>query len=84
MLKIQRLLDAEFVVFALSGRIETEHIAQLEALIGAERRGVVLDLKEVSLVSRDVVGFLACCEANGVRLNECPPYVRAWILGQRE
>lgn len=83
-LKIQRLLDGEFVVFALCGRIETEHIAQIGALIDAERESVVLDLIEVNLVSRDVVEFLARRETNGVRLKDCPAYVRAWISGQRE
>jgi hypothetical protein len=38
MLKIQRVEDGESVVFVLSGRIETENVTQLEALITAESK----------------------------------------------
>jgi hypothetical protein len=36
-------------------------------------------LKEVKLVDRDVVSFLAGCEAKGVKLVNCPAYIREWI-----
>ena len=39
MLRIQRFVSGEFVIFALSGRIETENLTQLEALITAENTG---------------------------------------------
>ena len=35
-------------------------------------RVISLDLSEVKLVDRDVIGFLATCEANGVKLRELP------------
>ena len=84
MLKIQRSANAR-VVFALSGRMAQDNIAQLEALIGSEPRGlpIVLDLKEVTLVGREAVNFLARCEANSIALTNCPAYVREWITRQR-
>jgi len=39
-----------------------------------------LDLREVKLADRDAVRFLARCEADGIQLKNCPPYVREWIL----
>ena len=53
MLKIQRSGDGE-VVFKLSGRIDKENVAELQALIGAEVAGkhMVLDLKNVILVGQ--------------------------------
>jgi hypothetical protein len=72
------------VVFSLSGRIDKENIAELEALIGAEGkdRRIVLDLKDMTLTGQDGINFLVQCEAAGVALANCDPYVREWITGQ--
>ena len=40
---------------------------------------LVFDLKEVTLVDRDVVRFLRACELEGVKLVHCPRYIRDWI-----
>ena len=64
----------------ISGRIEAAHVAELQRLIEDEEgRSVVLDLRDVKLVDRDAVTFLVRCEAIGVRLDNCPAYVREWI-----
>ncbi len=47
-------------------------------------RYIVLDLKDVSLVSRDVMGFLAGCEADGVKLENCTPYLREWMEREKD
>jgi hypothetical protein len=83
MLKITRVQQHEAVIFALSGRIEEAHVSELEQLLEGEQvPNVVLDLAEVKLVDRQVVKFLASCEARGIRLRNCPSYVREW-LGKR-
>jgi hypothetical protein len=46
-------------------------------------RQVVLDLEDVKLVDRDVVRFLAVCEAEGIRLEHCSSYIREWIIQER-
>ena len=81
MLKIQRSADEKSVVFTLSGRIKAARLAELEKLLGCEAgdHSLVLDLKEVKLVDRDVVSFLASCEAKGVNIANCPAYIREWI-----
>lgn len=81
MLKIQRSINAKHVRFALSGRIEREHLAELQRLIDedGERGAITLDLGEVRLVDREAVDFLARSEANGIRLRNCPAYLREWI-----
>ena len=50
MLKIQRSSNGQ-VTYMLSGQIEDEDIAELEALIRSEAKGrrIVLDLKNLSL-----------------------------------
>jgi anti-anti-sigma regulatory factor len=79
MLKIQRLADGDSVILVLSGRIESENVTQLESLITAEPEPVLFDLGEVNLVSREVVQFLVRCEKNGIKIRNCPPYIREWI-----
>jgi hypothetical protein len=84
MLRIQRSANEE-VVFTLSGRMEEEDIADLEALIRSEATGrrIVFDLKDLTLVGRDAISFLERCEADSITLKNCPAYIREWIKGQR-
>jgi len=81
MLKVRRFENNGFICFALSGRIEEQHLLELQALLHGEGEGVVinLDLLEVKLVDREVIRFLTDCEARGIKLNHCPSYVREWM-----
>ena len=70
------------VLFTLSGRIETtEDIKHLEETLAVETSGqrIILDLRDVTLVNQDAVKFLRCCEADGIKLENCPLHVRRWI-----
>jgi hypothetical protein len=80
-LRIQKAARAKVVVFALSGRIKAEEVEELQRLFEDERKDhrIVLDLKEVKLVDRDAVRFLARCETNGTQFENCPAYIREWI-----
>jgi len=73
-------------VFILSGRIGTQAIAELKRLfeLQTDYRDIVLDLKDVSLVGRDVMAFLARCEADGVKLEDCTPYIREWMEREKD
>jgi hypothetical protein len=80
MLKIQRKANGK-VTFTLSGRIEAEDIDELRGLLELEGAGshIALDLKDVTLVDRDAIRFLTDCEAESIKLENCPPYVRKCI-----
>ena len=80
MLKIQRSANGS-VVFTLSGRIESDDVTELKRLfeLEAASRHLVMDLKDVTLADRDAVSFLMRCEENGIRIENCPPYIREWI-----
>jgi anti-anti-sigma regulatory factor len=84
MLRVHRKADGD-VVFTLSGRLDKEHVAELESLIGAEGkdRQIILDLKDMTLTGQDGITFLAQCEAAGISLVNSDPYVREWITKQR-
>ena len=81
MLRARRTGNGQ-VLFTLSGRIETtDDIKQLQQLLGSETSGqqLILDLKDVTLVNHDAVKFLSRCEADGIKLENCPLHVRRWI-----
>ena len=73
-------------MFLLSGRVETQAIAELRRLfdLQTDYRDIIVDLKDVSLVDREVMRFLARCEADGVSLENCPPYIREWIRREKD
>ena len=84
MLRIERSENGE-VVMTISGRMDEESIAELETRIQAETSGrpIVLDVKDLILAGQEAVDFLARCEAAGLRLVHCAPYVREWIARQK-
>jgi anti-anti-sigma regulatory factor len=84
MLNIQRSTNGG-VSFILVGRIEVEDIAELRRLFSLEAAGdrIVLDLTQVTLVGREAVYFLARCEADGIKLVSCPPYIREWLDAEK-
>jgi hypothetical protein len=84
MLKIQRAANGE-VLFTLSGRMDAENVVELKTLLGSEAKGrrIVLDLKDLTLVDRDAVSFLERCEADSIKIKNCPAYIREWIKRER-
>ena len=84
MLRIKKKANGD-VVFTLSGRIDKEHIVELETLIAAEGklRRITIDLKDMTLLGQDGINFLAQCEAADIVLVNCAPYIREWITRQR-
>ena len=83
-LRIQRSDEYNRVVLNLIGRIQANQVAELEALLRSEAdHNLVLDLKDVKLVDRDAVRFLARSEAEGAKLRNCSAFIREWISQER-
>lgn len=84
MLRVRNSSDEE-VLFALSGRIDSEQVAEFESSIRTEGNGrrIVIDLKDVTLAGEDGIIFLAQCEAENITLVNCPHYIRKWITRQQ-
>ena len=72
------------MVFTLSGRMNAEETAELKALFDRDYRSIVLDLREVRLVDRDAVKFLRDCETGGMKLENCPAYIREWMEREKD
>lgn len=82
--RIRRSEAPEGIVFALSGDMDAEHTGRLEDLLRTESSGpILLDLQELTLVAREAVRLLARAEARGIRILNCPEYVRRWIAAER-
>jgi len=83
--RIHRSATPDAVVFTLSGDMDVEHATRLQELLTVEANDrVTLDLRDVTLVHRDAVRFLARAEAAGIRIVDCPDYVRSWIAAERD
>jgi predicted metal-binding protein len=83
-LRIERSARQRFTVFTLSGRMEAEQIAKLKELFDRDHRHIILDLQDVRLADRDAVRFLKGCEADGMKLENCPAYVREWMDREKD
>ena len=84
-LRIQKSEDDNWVVLTLCGRIQADHLPELDALLKAvsPEHKPVLDLQQVKLVDRDVVCFLADIEKTRADLRNCPAFIREWISHER-
>jgi hypothetical protein len=84
--RIETAARGRFRVFALSGRIGAQAITELERLfeLQTDYRDIVVDLKDVSLVDREAMRFFVRCEADGVKLENCTPYIREWMEREKD
>jgi anti-anti-sigma regulatory factor len=83
-LKIEKTLGEHCTIIKLMGRIRAEHLSELKAQIATSVPRILLELGEVSLVDADAVRFLSTCESEGIQLQNCPAYIREWIVRERE
>jgi predicted metal-binding protein len=83
-LRIERSVRQGFMVFTLSGRMQGEQVAELKALFDADHGNIILDLGDVRLADRDAVRFLRGCEADGIKLENCPAYIREWMEKEKD
>ena len=83
-LRIEKSTRQRFTVFTLSGRMEAAQIPELKELFDRDCRNIILDFQDVRLADRDAVRFLRNCEADGMKLENCPAYVREWIDSEKD
>ena len=83
-LKIENYSDEYSTTIRLIGRMRAEHVPEVEKQIRESESKIVLDLEELNLVDVEAVRFLGTCEAQGVKLLNCRPYIRDWIGKERE
>jgi anti-anti-sigma regulatory factor len=82
-LRIESVADERGTTIRLIGRMQAEHVEEVRTQIDASGARVVLDLDELSLVDIDAVRFLDTCQAGGISIVHCPPYINDWIAKER-
>ena len=83
-LKIEKYPDGDNTIIRLIGRLQAEHLEELEKQIPESGPPIMLDLDEVTLIDVEIVRFLGICEARGATLLNCSPYIRDWISKERD
>jgi hypothetical protein len=64
--------------------MEAQHVAELKKLFDGDYRKIILDLRDLRLADRGAVRFLRACEADGMKLEKCPAYVREWMDREKD
>ena len=84
-LKIEKSQEQRLTIFTLSGSLDAEHVPELERLLGSpeDYAKIMLDLRDLRFADRDAVRFLSKCEMAGLKLRNCPAYVREWMNRER-
>jgi hypothetical protein len=82
-LRIERISGKRRTRIRLSGAFRSAHFDQVKAEIERGGPRVALDLEEVDLVDVEGVRFLNACEAEGISVLHCSPYIREWMLRER-
>jgi hypothetical protein len=83
-LRIERIPGKRRTRIRLSGAFRSEHIDQVKAEVERGGSQVALDLEEVDLMDVEGVRFLNACEAEGILVLNCSPYIREWMLRERD
>ena len=83
-LRIEKTSEGQKTTIRLSGQVAASDRQALSEQIETSTERIVLDLEEVTLVDLNIVQFLATCEAGGIELLHCPPYIREWIAREND
>ena len=78
-LRIERLKER----IRLCGELRFGDLVQVQTEIERCESPVVFDLVEFDLVDIEAVRFLNACEAKGMSILHCSPYIREWMLQER-
>ena len=67
----------------LSGELRSEHLDHVKTELKKCGSSAALDLEEVNLADVEGVRLLNACEAKGISVVHCSPYIREWMLRER-
>ena len=85
--KIERVVGPDGIgVLQISGRIDGPDVEILRELMENEttsKSTVALDLRNVTLISRDAIKLLSTVEEKGTELRNCPAYIRDWVSREK-
>jgi hypothetical protein len=79
-LKIKRICEKHETRICLSGELRSAHLVDVRAEVEQVEPPATLDLDEVDVVDIDGVRLLNECQAQGIQVANCSPYIREWML----
>jgi hypothetical protein len=82
-LKIERISDEGGARIQLSGALRYDRLDQVKDELRCGGTAA-LDMEEVDLVDVEAVRFLIACEDEGISVLNCRPYIREWMVRERE
>jgi hypothetical protein len=68
----------------VNGRLQSNHLDELKTQLASARSRIALDLNGVTLVDVEIVRFLNACQKEGVGIENGFPYIREWMLRERD
>ena len=83
MLKIERVLESGKIRLHLSGELRSADIEVVRMEIEKILPRVVLDLAEIGVVDIEGARWLTACQALGIGVENCAPYIREWMLQEK-
>lgn len=82
-LRIKRPCENDQTRICLSGALQSAHLANLRSEIMRFGQPATLDLDEVSVIDIDGIRFLNECQAQGIAVVNCAPYIRQWMVQEK-
>ena len=82
--KIEKQYDGRETTIRLIGRMQAQHLPELQLMIEHSEPRIVLDLGELALVDVEAVRFLGSCRQNRMLLRHCSRYIRDWIAKEQD
>jgi hypothetical protein len=82
-IKIERVSENGEIRFSLSGELRSEEVGQINAEIAKVLPKIALDCAELWVVDIDGLRWLKACEAVGIKVEKCAPYIREWMLQEK-
>jgi ABC-type transporter Mla MlaB component len=67
----------------LSGELRRSHLVDVRAEIEQAGQPATLDMDEVDVVDIEGVRLLNECDAQGIQVVNCSPYIREWMLQEK-
>jgi ABC-type transporter Mla MlaB component len=81
---LENIAPANRLTIKLSGQLDVDCLAELEAQIASGVRRIELEMKEVTLVDIDAVRFLLKCQTRGIRLRGRSAYISDWMRREQD
>lgn len=83
-LRIKTLCENHGARIFLAGELRCAHLVNLRAEIEQVGQPVTLDLDEVNVVDIDGIRLLNECQAHGIQIVNCSPYIREWMFQEKQ